>query len=182
MAISLGRAAHWQWSSHCRSSNHSWGSLKDQSCFHRTAQSISDWLVLLQILFAKVCLRVIDESNFGHLLEIAEPRFQLPHRTHFTDKVIPAKYRTVRANVEKQLATMEKCTMTTDLWTAQHQQCSYISLTVHFVAFIQLYHCCCSITATLQFHHWPPYIILWHDISWHEGLWHVTNIFISWQH
>ena len=37
---------------------------------------------------------------------------------HFTDKVIPAKYRTVRANIEKQLATIEKCTMTTDLWTA----------------------------------------------------------------
>ena len=40
-------------------------------------------------------LRVVDESSFGHLLEIAEPRFQLPHQTHFTDKVIPAKYRAV---------------------------------------------------------------------------------------
>ena len=38
-------------------------------------------------------LRVVDESSFRRLLEIAEPRFQLPHRTHFTDKVIPAKYR-----------------------------------------------------------------------------------------
>ena len=52
---------------------------------------------------------------------------------HFTDKVIPAKYRAVRANIEKQLATIEKCTMTTDLWTAQHQQHSYNSLTVHFI-------------------------------------------------
>ena len=28
---------------------------------------------------------------------VAEPRFKLPHRTHFTDKVIPAKYDAVRA-------------------------------------------------------------------------------------
>ena len=77
-------------------------------------------------------LRVVDESSFRRLLKIAEPRFQLPHRTHFTNKVIPAKYCTVRASVEKLLATVEKCTMTTDLWTAQHQQRSYISLTVHF--------------------------------------------------
>ena len=78
-------------------------------------------------------LRVVDEVSFRGLLEIAEPRFQLPHRTHFTDKVIPAKYRAVRASVENQLATIEQCTMTTDLWTSQHQQRAYISLTVHFV-------------------------------------------------
>ena len=28
---------------------------------------------------------------------------------------------------------MEKCTLTTDLWTSQHQQRAYISLTVHFI-------------------------------------------------
>ena len=75
----------------------------------------------------------MDDTSFRHLLEIAEPRFQLPHQTHFTDKIIPAKYRTVRAGVEKQLATIEKCTITSDLWTAQYQQRAYISLTAHFV-------------------------------------------------
>ena len=29
--------------------------------------------------------------------------------------------------------TAEKCTITTDLWTSQYQQRSYISLTVHFI-------------------------------------------------
>ena len=78
-------------------------------------------------------LSVVDDTSFRHLLETAELRFQLPHRTHFTDIVIPAKYRTVRANVEKQLTTIEKCTITSDLWTAQYQQRAYISLIVHFV-------------------------------------------------
>ena len=37
------------------------------------------------------------------------------------------------AVVEKQLGTIQNCTMTTDLWTSQHQHCSYISFTVHFI-------------------------------------------------
>ena len=48
-------------------------------------------------------------------------------------KVIPEKYHAVRGKVEQQLATIDKCTMTTDMWTSSHQQLSYISLTVHFV-------------------------------------------------
>ena len=43
----------------------------------------------------KVPLRVVDESSFRQLLEITELWFQLPHQTHFTDKVIPAKYHPV---------------------------------------------------------------------------------------
>ena len=78
-------------------------------------------------------LRIVDDSSFRTLLQTAEPRFQLPHRTHFTTKVIPTKYRQVRAGIEQQLATVEKCTLTTDLWTSQYQQRAYISLTVHFV-------------------------------------------------
>ena len=48
-------------------------------------------------------LSVVDKPSFRRLLEIAEPRFQLPHRTYLTDKVIPNKYCEVRAAVEKQL-------------------------------------------------------------------------------
>ena len=75
----------------------------------------------------------VDEPSFRHLLKIAESQFQLPHCTHFTDKIIPSKYRKVRSIVEKQLVAVNKCTMTTDLWTAQYQQRAYISFTVHFV-------------------------------------------------
>ena len=73
-------------------------------------------------------LSIVDEPSF-----IAEPRYQLPHRTHFTEKVLPNKYREVRAVVEKQLGSVQKCTMTTDLWTSQHQHHSYTFFTVHFI-------------------------------------------------
>ena len=78
-------------------------------------------------------LSVVDDPSFRHLLEIAEPRFKLPHRTYFTDTVIPAKYRLTRAIIENQLASVDNCVVTTDLWTSLHQQRAYISLTAHFV-------------------------------------------------
>ena len=44
----------------------------------------------------------MNESAFRRLLEIAEPRFKLPHHTCFTDTVIPAKHRANRAVIENQ--------------------------------------------------------------------------------
>ena len=78
-------------------------------------------------------LSIVDEPSFRYLLLVAEPRFKLPHRTHFTDKIIPAKYDTVKATIKKQLRETTHCVVTTDLWTSQYQQRAYISLTVHFV-------------------------------------------------
>ena len=78
-------------------------------------------------------LSVVDEPAFRRLLEIAEPRFKLPHHTNFTDTVIPAKYRATRAVIKNQLAAVENYAGTTDLWTSLHQQRAYISLTAHFV-------------------------------------------------
>ena len=75
-------------------------------------------------------LSAVDDPSFRHLLEIVEPRFKLPH---FTDTVIPAKYFSTRAIIENQLAAVDNCVVTTDLWTSLHQQRAYISLTAHFV-------------------------------------------------
>ena len=47
-------------------------------------------------------LNVVDEPAFRRLLEIAEPRFKLPHHTYFTDTAIPAKYCATGAVIENQ--------------------------------------------------------------------------------
>ena len=78
-------------------------------------------------------VRVVDEPNFRNLLSTVDPRFDLPHRTHFSTKVIPDLYYIVRGQIEARLASTDYCTITTDLWTSSHQHRSYISLTVHFV-------------------------------------------------
>ena len=78
-------------------------------------------------------IRVVDEPNFRNLLSTADPHFDLPHQTYFSNKVIPDLYDTVHGHIEAQLASTDYCTITTNLWTSSHQHRSYISLTVHFV-------------------------------------------------
>ena len=78
-------------------------------------------------------IRVVDEPSFRNLLSTADPRFELPHQTHFSTKVIPDLYYSVCGQIEAQLASVDYCTITTDLWTSSHQHRSYISLTIHFV-------------------------------------------------
>ena len=63
-------------------------------------------------------ISIVDESSFRRLLLLADPKFKLPHRTHFSTKVIPEKYIAVRGKVEELLSTCNNCTMTSDLWTS----------------------------------------------------------------
>ena len=96
---------YWELTEEARQSNDKpglVGQLRDQPLFNETALDTSNSSTLLLILFARACslyICVVDEPSFRYLLEIAEPRFQLPHRTHFTDKIIPSKYREVRTIV-----------------------------------------------------------------------------------
>ena len=39
----------------------------------------------------------------------------------------------MRCVIESELSKSKYCALTTDLWTSQHQHCSYISLTAHYV-------------------------------------------------
>ena len=79
-------------------------------------------------------VRVVDEPTFRNLLSLADPRFVLPHRTSFSEKVLPEKYLAVRTSIEHELAAVEcKYTITCDIWTSQQQQKSYLSLTCHYI-------------------------------------------------
>ena len=79
-------------------------------------------------------ISVVEAPSFRYLLEKADPRFQLPHRTFFTTKVIPEQYHLLRATIENELAAVQYCGFTTDLWTSSNQNRSYISLTLHYVS------------------------------------------------
>ena len=78
-------------------------------------------------------LLVVENAGFKKLLHTAEPRFKIPSRPYFTNTVIPAMYACNRAKTENVLSSIQYCSVTTDIWTAQHNTRSYISLTVHCV-------------------------------------------------
>ena len=79
-------------------------------------------------------IRVVDEPSFRNLLSTADPRFELPHRTHFSTKVIPDLYYSVRGQIETQLASIDYCTIkdfkpsTSFLHFTYHSLCWFKSL------------------------------------------------------
>ena len=75
----------------------------------------------------------VDDPSFRNLLAVANKRFNIPSRTNFTRKFICKNYTEVRGQVQKELESAFHLSITTNLWTSQHQHRSYISVTVHFV-------------------------------------------------
>ena len=78
-------------------------------------------------------LSVVENAGFKQLMHTAEPRFKIPSRPYFTNTVIPAMYTRKRVKTENVLSSVQYCSVTTDIRTAQHSTRSYISLTVHCV-------------------------------------------------
>ena len=84
---------------------------------------------MCDIIFkAMMLVSVVDEPSFRRLLEIADRRFKVSHRTHFSMKVIPEHYHLTCLIIERELSDATAVSFTSDLWTAQHQNCTYISL------------------------------------------------------
>ena len=65
-------------------------------------------------------LSVVENAGFKQLMYTAEPRFKIPSRPYFTNMVIPALYIRKREKTEKLLSSVQYCSVTTDIWTAQH--------------------------------------------------------------
>ena len=117
-----------------------------QQAFARSMRYISESTKQKQLVNAMcdfICKALmwvseVDEQSFRKLLEIADRRFELPHRIHFSRKVIPEHYCLTCLRVEKELSDTTAFLFTSDLWTAQHQIRAYISLMVHFISNFKL--------------------------------------------
>ena len=73
-------------------------------------------------------VNIVDKLSFRMLLSEADPRFGLPHRTHFATKVMLQMYVSVWDRIEKQLREVDHCTITTDLWTSSHQRSHFVDI------------------------------------------------------
>ena len=76
-------------------------------------------------------ISLVEGKGFCKLMNVAEPRFNVPSWTYFSQSVISAKYIELREEVETLSSTVHFCTITTDLWTAKYQTRGYISSTCH---------------------------------------------------
>ncbi|KAK6176239.1 hypothetical protein SNE40_014559 [Patella caerulea] len=79
-----------------------------------------------------ISFSAVEKPGFRQLMQQLQPKYQVPSRTYFKQKIIPAIYNDVEATVKGILGTADKLSFTTDMWTLINME-PYMSLTVHFI-------------------------------------------------
>ena len=75
---------------------------------------------------------MINHIGFVRLLNILEPRYQLPSDKYFSETLIPEMYQKVAFKLKNDVSSTLYVSLTTDVWSSVAQD-SYISLTCHYV-------------------------------------------------
>lgn len=70
---------------------------------------------------------VVQNSGFKNLIQVLEPKYTIPSRQHFSEKVIPEIYTKVSAELKKELKG-NYVAITTDGWTSRATE-SYVTIT-----------------------------------------------------
>jgi hypothetical protein len=74
----------------------------------------------------------VQSEGFKYMLKVLEPRYELPSRTHFSQKVIPELMETVVARMKKELQKATYLAITTDSWTSRATE-NFVAVTAHFI-------------------------------------------------
>ena len=77
-------------------------------------------------------LSTFESENFRNLMTIAEPKYQLPSRKHFTSKLLHDKSSKIRTNVKEQLKKAESVCLTIDLWSSRKMR-GFLGITGHVI-------------------------------------------------
>ena len=75
---------------------------------------------------------IVDHIGFVRLMNLLEPRYQLPSDKYFSETLIPEMYRKVSLKVKEGVSSTFYVSLTTDVWSSVAQD-SYISLTCHYI-------------------------------------------------
>ena len=77
-------------------------------------------------------ISVVQGSGFKHMLYCLEPRYQVPHRKTFMERVIPDLYKKVKASIIPSITSADCYAITTDCWTSCANE-AYIGVTFHTI-------------------------------------------------
>lgn len=75
---------------------------------------------------------VLENEGFVNMIRVLEPKYDMPCRTHFSEKVIPKLYQERCDTVTKKLQQAEFIAVTTNSWTSRANQ-SYNTIIAHFL-------------------------------------------------
>lgn len=75
---------------------------------------------------------IVNDIGFKHLMQKAQPQYQMPSRNYFSDYVIPDIYLKVKNKISLQIDMAEAISVTLDIWTSVSNS-SFISFTAHWI-------------------------------------------------
>ena len=75
---------------------------------------------------------MVQDAGFQYMVRTLEPRFQIPHRKTFMDRVLPSLYLKVKDTVMPCTAAAEWLAITADCWTSRANE-AYIGVTFHTI-------------------------------------------------
>ncbi|XP_028153494.2 E3 SUMO-protein ligase ZBED1-like [Diabrotica virgifera virgifera] len=104
----------------------------NRPCSLRRQQELND-LILHMIVHDLQPISFVENGGFRDLMAGVEPSYVIPSRFTFTYSFLPQKFSQKTEKLKGLLSTASSVSITTDGWTAQHSQTSYLAYTVHFI-------------------------------------------------
>lgn len=62
---------------------------------------------------------VVQNKGFKHLMNVLEPRYDIPLCTHFSENVVPSMYEQQKSKVMAELSQDSSVALTTDGWISR---------------------------------------------------------------
>lgn len=76
---------------------------------------------------------VVENPGFRHLLNTLEPRYKLPTRSHFSEKIMPKLYHETKVKIMASMSRAHRVAVTCDSWTSVTTE-SYVTITAHYIS------------------------------------------------
>ena len=71
--------------------------------------------------------------GFKRLISHISPRYEIPSRKYFKEKIIAKIYEKLAQSISQLLKDQKHISFTSDIWSDMHSNLSYISLSGHFI-------------------------------------------------
>ena len=98
---------------------------------HPTARRITQ-AVAEMIALDNQSFSIVDDLGFKNLVQVLEPRYNLPSCRYFAEVIIPDMYQQIKERIVEFLKQQDFLSCTTDLWSSVAQD-SMLSLTTHCI-------------------------------------------------
>ncbi|XP_054280480.1 zinc finger BED domain-containing protein 4-like [Macrosteles quadrilineatus] len=89
-------------------------------------------------------LSVVENKGFRRLLNYLEPRYTIPTRKTFTNKILVEMYEETMKKVQAEMMEVESVAITTDMWT-NVAQVDFMAITAHFFSNNARFHRCLEV-------------------------------------